>query len=403
MTSSISSVGFAKRVSAPRSVVPACEPFMPESDSRPMDAATSSRERPMTFAMGAMYFMASPVSYTEAFVRAAVSARTSATCEAAPASRPKPRSVVAAMSEATAKSSPLDAARSSMPGMASTISLTEKPAEARFCMPSAACVALNDVDAPRLFAVSLKSRNSESVALVSARTPLIPSSNPLKVLRTSLAPMPIPTNERAIVIGLLIMFQSFRNGAVMKSFILMATLHVFPARLFALFQTFFKIGEALSIAESVRLSFSLNMLRKVLLLFSIRWLNLSALALAPSKEEPAFCPALFAEEAASSKASAAAPAESAVSSRSPAMPLNVLSVCLIAFLASTAPFSMASNTSPTVLLLFFMAVNNFCSVTSRRCSAAVSVSSTASTGISIRNTCSTAHRLLRLRDCAIAC
>ena len=176
MTSCISSVGFASLESAPRSVVPACEPLMPASESNPIAAATSSRESPIVLAIGAMYFIASPVSETLAFVLAAASASTSATCAASDASSPKPRSVVAAMSDATAKSSPLDAARSSMPGIAATISLVVKPADARFCMPNAASDALNEVSAPNSFAVSFSSRNSSLVALVRARTPLIPVS-----------------------------------------------------------------------------------------------------------------------------------------------------------------------------------------------------------------------------------
>ena len=158
------SVGFARRESAPRSVVPAWLPLMPASDIMPIAAAVSSMLMPKAWATGATYFIASPVSSTAAFVSAAVLASTSATCAASAASNPKPRSVLAAMSDATARSVPEDAARSSMPGIAAMISSTLKPALARFSMPSAASVALNAVLAPRSIACFSSAANSSAVA-----------------------------------------------------------------------------------------------------------------------------------------------------------------------------------------------------------------------------------------------
>ena len=256
-----------------------------------MAAAVSSSERPIAFAIGAMYFMASPVSATVALVRAETSASTSATCAASEASRQNPRKVVAAISDATARSSPLEAARSSMPGIAATISLVVKPAEARFCMPSAACDALNDVSAPSSFAVSFSSKKSSPVAPVSARTPLIWLSKPLYVDKTSLALNPTPTTESASVIGLFIMFHIFRNGAVTKSFILTATLHVFPTSPFTVPDMDLSMGEALSMADIMSWNLSENILRSVWLDFSTRFVKASAFSPACVKAGLAFRPA----------------------------------------------------------------------------------------------------------------
>ena len=95
----------------------------------------------------------SVVGTVAALVAAAFWARTSATWPASLASMPKPRRVDAAMSALLAKSSPLEAARSSIPGMASMISVTSKPALARFSIPAAASDAENAVEAPRSLAV----------------------------------------------------------------------------------------------------------------------------------------------------------------------------------------------------------------------------------------------------------
>ena len=108
--------------------------------------------------------MASPVSATEELVRLAFSASTSATCAASEASSPKPRRVDAAMSELAARSSPAAAARFSIPGMASMISVVVKPAAARFSMPSAASFAENAVSAPSWIAWFFRDSSSSPVA-----------------------------------------------------------------------------------------------------------------------------------------------------------------------------------------------------------------------------------------------
>ena len=162
--SRISSVGSDNRDNAPCNVVPACEPLIPESAMTPIAAAVSSNEIPIICALGAAYFIAYPISSIPAFVLAAASANTSATCPACPASKPNPRKALDATSDANPKPAPLEAAKSSIPGIAVIISSTLKPALARFSMPSAASFAENDVEAPSLRATSFKTSNCSLVA-----------------------------------------------------------------------------------------------------------------------------------------------------------------------------------------------------------------------------------------------
>ena len=138
MHSDICLVGFDKREIAPRSVVPAWDPWIPAFAIIPIAAAVSSIDNPAALARGATYFIASPVSATEELVLFALAANTSATCAASDASRPNPRNVEAAISELVARSSPDAAARSRSPGIASMISDVVNPAAARFSIPSAA-------------------------------------------------------------------------------------------------------------------------------------------------------------------------------------------------------------------------------------------------------------------------
>ena len=91
----------------------------------------------------------------------------------------------------------------------------------------------------------------------------MPVSKSLYVVTRSLALKPTPATDSAIVIGLEIQLYSFLNGAVMKSFIRTATLQVLDTKFFALFQMFFRIGDALSSASMMSLNFSLNMPRSV--------------------------------------------------------------------------------------------------------------------------------------------
>ena len=150
-------------------------------------------------ASGAIYFIASPVSATAALVAAAFWARTSATWPASLASMPKPRKVDAAISALLARSSPLEAARSSIPGMASMISLTSKPALARFSIPAAASDAENAVEAPRSLAVWRSFASSSSVAPEMAATRLIPESKSEVILTAAVprAVTPADTGMRA--------------------------------------------------------------------------------------------------------------------------------------------------------------------------------------------------------------
>ena len=164
MVSFICFVGLASLEREPLRAVPACPPLMPASDMIPIAAAVSSRLRPIALATGATYFMASPISKTSAFVSAAARAKTFATCPAELASKAKARIVDAATSDAAATSPPDTAARSSRPGIADIISLTLKPADARFSMPAAAAVAEKDVSAPSCLARSSRACNSVDVA-----------------------------------------------------------------------------------------------------------------------------------------------------------------------------------------------------------------------------------------------
>ena len=140
--------GFANLTKADLSVVPAWLPLIPALASSPIAAVTSSKLRPAARAFGAIYFIASPVSATAALVAAAFLAKTSATCPVLLASKPKPLSVLAAISELVAKSSPELAAKSKSPGIASMISFVEKPALAKFSIPSATSLALKAVLCP---------------------------------------------------------------------------------------------------------------------------------------------------------------------------------------------------------------------------------------------------------------
>ena len=158
----------------------------------PIAAAVSSNSIPMDFATGATYFIASPVSATAAFVAAAFLASTSATCPAELASNPNPRRVLAAISALLARSSPEEAAKSNIPGIAAMISLVLKPADARFSIPSAASVAEKAVSAPNCFACSFNFANSSPVAPEIAFTLDIWASKSIPVLTASENNFPIP-------------------------------------------------------------------------------------------------------------------------------------------------------------------------------------------------------------------
>ena len=124
-----------------------------------------------------------------ALVSAAFLANTSATCPASPASNPKARRVEEAMSALLAKSSPEEAAKSSIPGIAAVISDTENPADARFSIASALSVAEKEVAFPNSIACCSRSSNSDAVAPEIALTRLICAS---KSLPAMIAAVPTP-------------------------------------------------------------------------------------------------------------------------------------------------------------------------------------------------------------------
>ena len=214
MVACISSVGFESLEIAPRNVVPAWLPWIPALAMIPIAAAVSSMLIPAALARGATYFIASPVSATEEFVRFAFSARTSATWAASDASSPNPRSVEAAISALLAKSSPEAAAKFSIPGIASMISEVVKPAAARFSMPCAASEAEKAVSAPSWIACFFSFSNSSPVAPEIALTRDIWAS---KSDPTFIAAVEIPPSAADVpVIAAVVTFNPF--AVILPSF-----------------------------------------------------------------------------------------------------------------------------------------------------------------------------------------
>ena len=93
---------------------------------------------PIAEATGPTNLKPSPISWTDVFELDAALARMSATLEASDALFPNPRKTDAVMSAASANSSCPAAARSNTLGIASMISLAEKPACPKKPMPWAA-------------------------------------------------------------------------------------------------------------------------------------------------------------------------------------------------------------------------------------------------------------------------
>ena len=259
----MSVVGFDIRSREARRAVPAWLPLIPAFAIMPAKADTSSRLMPKVCAMGAAYFMVSPSISTVVLEDVAALANTSAARLASFASMPIAVITSETMSAAAPRSVAPAAAKSKRPGIAAIISFVSQPAIARYCIPSDASDALNAVVAPRSFAVCFSWINSSFVAPDRDLTALMPVSKSLYVVTRSLALKPTPATDSAMVIGLEIQLYSFLNGAVMKSFIRTATLQVLDTKFFALFQMFFKIGDALSSASMMSLNFSLNMPRSV--------------------------------------------------------------------------------------------------------------------------------------------
>ncbi len=130
------------------------------------------------------------MSSTPALVLFAASASTSATLPASAASSWNPLNILAAMSVATARLVPDDAAKSKLPGNAATISFVVKPADARFSIAIATSLALKAVLAPRSNATSFSFSSSSPVAPEIACTLLICAS---KSIPNLVAAAPIPT------------------------------------------------------------------------------------------------------------------------------------------------------------------------------------------------------------------
>ena len=198
IVSLIALVGAASRDNAPRRDVPAWLPLIPWSDIMPIAAAVSSREIPNEEAMGAAYFIASPMSATSAFVSAAALANASATCTDALASKLKDRMVVAITSAALATSPPDTAARFNTPGIPAMISLALYPAVAKFSIPAADSEAENTVSAPSWMACLRSFSNSSSVAPAITLTRDISLSKSEAVL-TEATPTPVTAAVMPII------------------------------------------------------------------------------------------------------------------------------------------------------------------------------------------------------------
>ena len=163
-----------------RSAVPAREPLMPMLAITPRAAHVSSMDSPQDAACGAAILRPSKRSVRVCADPFAVAVRTSETCDILPASNPKMRSELAAMSADSARSVPVARERFRTLSIAETISEGLKPIRPRPIIASATCWAVNDVSRPRRCAVLVSWSNCSPVENVTAWTSRILSSNPAK-------------------------------------------------------------------------------------------------------------------------------------------------------------------------------------------------------------------------------
>jgi len=130
-------------------------------------------------AIGAVYFMDSPRSDSVWAEALAVDVRTSATRVISEASRPKARSVAAAMLVDSARSVPVARDRFMTEAMEASISLAANPARPSSNIAEPTCAAVNEVVRPRNLAFSVRRSNSSPVAPVTALTDSMTSSKSL--------------------------------------------------------------------------------------------------------------------------------------------------------------------------------------------------------------------------------
>ena len=190
-------VGFAIRVSHPRSAVPAWLPLIPAFAMRPVATAMSSMLNPSAPATGAAYLNVSPIMDTFVFAFVDAAARTSAKCAESFAVRLKAESESVTMSEVVARSRPSAADRDMIPEMPSSISSVFHPAMAMYWKASAASEALNLVSAPISLAFARRSSKSFPVAPEIAATLLMELSKSAVVFTAA-----TPTAAAAALIGI---------------------------------------------------------------------------------------------------------------------------------------------------------------------------------------------------------
>ena len=153
-----------------RRPVPAMVACRPASLRALAAAVTSSRRTPRPAATGATNFIAWPSCSTVVLELLAAFASTSTTRPVWLTSSRNPFRMLEAMSAARPSSSAPACASCRVPSMVPSTWLVSKPARARNSMPSAACVAVNLVVAPRALAFSLRSTSTSPVASVMAWT-----------------------------------------------------------------------------------------------------------------------------------------------------------------------------------------------------------------------------------------
>ena len=168
--------GLAKLVSILRKDVPAWDAFIPEFAIRPIATAVSSALYPNAPATGATYLNVSPSMATLVFALELAAARISAKCPLSAAVIPNPVRASVTISEVKARLSPEAAAKSMIPLMPLSISSVFHPAMAIYSMALAASVALNFVEAPISFALSVSASRSFPDAPEIACTLDIPAS-----------------------------------------------------------------------------------------------------------------------------------------------------------------------------------------------------------------------------------
>ncbi len=149
---------------------------MPAMDMAEIAVVTSSMDRPMDCATGAMYLYDSPRSEMPMVPEFAAWVMRSATREESAAARPKPVMASATMVATEPRLSPDAAVASSTPAMPSRICSVVQPAFAISVMASATSPEENAVSAPSSMAFSRSRSKSSPAAPVMALTCDIPFS-----------------------------------------------------------------------------------------------------------------------------------------------------------------------------------------------------------------------------------